>query len=292
MPPDDSKSKALAPDRHALETPGPWAPLSGTVIRAVSRFETLCEAFRLAHDHRVRSGLIAPHPSRMDFTVYQLFPFFSKSWAAYVGGRMVGTGTVAVHTPAGLPSSGKFGSSFSRMRRAGRTAAEGSILVCNHFCRSRVRSITLALVATEIDWALAVGVDEFYTVANRGQVPFLRDKIGFEMIEEAEGPGGHPAVLLRLDLKAFHSREDVPSGTRTAGLPLGWRRHFSSRSPHDSIQLAEEEVALLLLSRPEFKVGLTSAQRGMLRSCFPNALWIAERNHLFCPRIGASAQDA
>lgn len=245
-------------------------------------YPALCAAFRFVHDLYVEKGLITPHPSGMCFDLFQLLPYFSKTWMADVGSHLGGVATTVFHSPAGLPSSEAFADALARLRRSGRSLAEGVIAARTVGGRSLVHEVLLELLAPGVDWAQGNGADDYLVVQSRENLSFWCDKLGFDVFAEQEGENVRDRYLLRLDLRALSSgRQTFKQKLRQA--LAGPRASFEG----GAYPLTEEEAALLLLRNSDVLSGMTSAQRTLLKHCFPNAVWVAERSALFILRTDA-----
>ena len=259
-----------------------WGRVGTVRVQPISRFESLCRLFQFAHHHRVQSGRIDPQPSQMHFSVLQLFPPFSRTWSAEAHGCLIGAATLVLWSLAGLPSSAVFGGAYAAVRREGRKVAEASFLTCSHLRRARVRNVTTKLVTSALSWAASAGVDDLYVVSDGNNLSFWCNRLGFEVVQAEERTlKSSNNILIRLDVRSLRTGARSPC-TMLAHLQFG-EVPFSD-APEASHALREEDVACLLLNRPDLCAELTDSQRAMLRYMFPNALWLAERCNLFSAR--------
>ncbi len=161
---------------------------------------------------------------------------------------------------------------------AGRQVAEATMLACTDALGTRANSISVKLIRRGLLWSLASGIDDWCVVVNPKHVKFWHQTLGLEILGESRPCGhvlGHPGILLRLPLREIRSGEIRPCPL----LELPEPGEFPSE-PEEGYELTAEEIAALLVRRPEILRKLTLSQWALLRQYCPGALWLAEQRIL------------
>ena len=118
-PPYSSVNPARSHDapRSAPQAEDASSP-AGLRLGPVRSFEEACAAFRLVCEEYLKSGYQEPNTPGMRYSVLQLLPY-SQTYIAASPDGVVGTGTVVLDSPAGLPSSDVFGDIFEQRSTTG-----------------------------------------------------------------------------------------------------------------------------------------------------------------------------
>jgi hypothetical protein len=255
--PDSQKSK-----RQALS------------VTPAGTFEELCEAFRLVYQEYTKCGYITSNPGMMHYSVLQLLPT-SRTYIALSSGRLIGTGTVVVASPAGMPSAEVFGDVFESLAQAGRTVAEATMLACLSTERSRAADVSREIIPHAIRWAVSQGADDWCVVVNPKHVAFWRDRLGMETLAEprtCHHVCGHPGILLRLPLREIMAGQVRPSPDLRLLLD-----GIEDESPTAAHRLTHNEMMTLMVQKPDLFDRLSLRQWSLLREHYPRALALAGR---------------
>jgi hypothetical protein len=162
---DKNKQTSTTDDLVRSATKGGTRSRQSVSVAAAANFNELCEAFRLVYKEYLRCGYITPHTGVMHYSVQQVFST-SRTFVAVSDRRVVGTGTVVIASPAGLPSMEVFGDVFESLAMSGRCVAEGTMLACTSVEGAKACSISLEIIPRALRWSVSAGVDDWYVVAN------------------------------------------------------------------------------------------------------------------------------
>ena len=114
------------------------ADLAGIEVKLAETEAELFESTRLLHATYVARGLIDPKPSGIRSTPHQLLPS-TTTFIARRGAETVGTLSLVVDSPLGLPMEKAFPEEVAAIRAPGRVAAEvGALCVANGLRRRGV----------------------------------------------------------------------------------------------------------------------------------------------------------
>jgi hypothetical protein len=106
--------------------------------------EDLEGAFRLVHDNYVRDGHMTPQPSGLRVGIFNALPS-TRVFVAKDGGRVVGTVTLVLDSPIGLPSDQVYGEELAGLRARGRRLGEATGLSVAPECRGSGAGIAARL---------------------------------------------------------------------------------------------------------------------------------------------------
>ncbi len=215
-------------------------------------FVELLAAYRLVYECYLEEGYCEPNPGAARVSIYNLLPG-TTTFVSVRGDRIVGTVSVALDSPHGLPLAEVFPERMLNLRERGRRVAEAIML--SHKPEAAKRSglvefeQLLRLMRCVTDYARLHEVDDLCIITNPHHVDFYRRRLAFEVID---GPRpcpsvrGAPAVLLRHDMHTIKARSEalVPRASR----------FFLSGDPDPAVlggyRLQGEDVLILLTLEP------------------------------------------
>ncbi|MCS6860018.1 MAG: hypothetical protein NZT92_06840 [Abditibacteriales bacterium] len=173
-----------------------------TVKRAETR-EELEAAYRLVHQCYVEAGYIDPHPSGMRVRIFEVLPE-TATFIAVENGSVIGTMSLIVDSPLGLPMEESYGEELNALRRRGRKIAEVSGLAVAK--GSRNLGILVRLCRYTTLFAIGIGVEDLCIGVSPEHAPFFKEVHLFETMGEVRSYSStkyDPVVALRLDLNTF-----------------------------------------------------------------------------------------
>ncbi len=187
---------------------------------------------------------------------------------------VIGTVSIVVDTPRGLPAGHVFPDELDRLRSRGRRAAEAIMLAHrpgepDRAGRTEFRRL-LMLLRYVIDHARLCNADDLLILTNPHHEAFYRRKLAFDVVagpRPCANVRGAPAVLLRHDMHSVKARADalVPEASR----------FFLNGQPDPKVlagyRLRKEDVLTLLFLAPH--------------------LWQADEHRAACQRLLHTYQD-
>ncbi len=117
-----------------------------TVKQAETR-EELEAAYRLVHQSYMEAGYMAPHPSGLRVRAFEVLPQ-TATFIAVENGDVIGTISLIVDSPLGLPMEESYRAEVSALRRQGRKIAEVSSLAVTKGSRNLPHYLRPHLIAT------------------------------------------------------------------------------------------------------------------------------------------------
>jgi hypothetical protein len=148
------------------------------VARTVQDYE---QAFRLVHAGYVVQGIESPLDPDLRVTEQHVLPE-ATVLLAYEGDRAVGTMTVTIDSPAGLPLDKDYPESLRELRRTGARLAEfGSFTIVSR-CRGSGVAQLLSLAALRV--SVQCGATDIVIGVHPKTIPFYRGVWGFDALGE------------------------------------------------------------------------------------------------------------
>lgn len=194
------------------------AELAGVEVKLAETVPELLESARLLHAMYVARGLIDPKPSGMRSTPHLLLPS-TATFIARRGGEIIGTLSLVVDSPLGLPMEKAFPAEVAAVRAPGRRAAEvGALCVADG-----VRRRGVAYLLNKLMWRCAVevcGIDDLLISVTPAASDLYRAALLFRQVGTARQypsvKNGVVTVPMQLDLrtaKAEYRRVFGPEAT-------------------------------------------------------------------------------
>jgi hypothetical protein len=183
------------------------AALTGIVVNVASSVEEMEGAARLVHDAYVARGLIDPQPAGVRITPHGLLPS-TVVFVARVGSRVVGTCSLVLDSPLGLPLERAFGTEVRELRDRGERLAEVEALAV----ATEHRRVGVSYLLNKLMWRTAslLEVDRLLVSVHPRTAPLYQASLLFQRMGAERGyPGlkkAARAVLLNLDLRTAPER--------------------------------------------------------------------------------------
>ncbi|XXF78428.1 hypothetical protein P2318_01345 [Myxococcaceae bacterium GXIMD 01537] len=215
--------------------------ISPVTVKVAETPAELEGAARLLHDCYVGRGLITPHPTGVQVTPHLLLPS-TATLVAKVGDTVVGTMSLHVDSPLGVPSDKTYPDVLQALRAQGRRVAEvGALCIAREH---RQMGVVYLLNKMVYRTAALLGVDDMVIGVHPDAELLYRSVLRFERIGERRKYQGltdkAEATFLRLRVKDA-ARE--------------YLHHFGSRvSPTNPYHLyiVREDANLQLPESPDF----------------------------------------
>ena len=175
--------------------------------------EELEAAWRLLHDVYVEQGYMRPHPSGLRLIVHNLLPqttvfIARRRQAVRNGGEVIGTITLFVDSPLGLPMDEVFHEELEGLRRQGRRISEVGALALKR--EHRNRNVFMYLFKIAHAYARYLGMHDLCIAIHPKHRSFYEEVLLFEPFGHQVRPygkvNGSPAVAERLDLTTAEQR--------------------------------------------------------------------------------------
>lgn len=217
-------------------------------VGQVTGFEQLLDAYSLVYKEYRKLGYVGYHACGIHFTPFQLSSSNQTLVALDESRKVVGTGSIVVHSEHGLPSGYLFEREFSKLMRQGRPIAEGSLLSCHPSGSLGAGDVSLRLICTALSYLATRGASHFCVVVNPKHVRFWHEKLGFELISEGRACSqvkGAPGHLLALDLDVFLEGSSRAAQFMQREFPGHWSQ--AGKSLSDYILEADEIAELMQL---------------------------------------------
>ena len=201
-----SAAKDIAQAKRVLDSDTPETePIK---LRSAKNKKDLEEIYRLVHDAYVERGYIEPQ----DDGRLVLYPHLDNVPETTViimwdQDRIVGTNTLTIDGPRGLPSDGDFKKECDAIRAEGRCLA-GSWRLCTRTGYRDERHIVLELIARTVRLTLQNDIETCVFTINPRHVDVYRKLLNMTLVSQREdtvkGLQNAPAVFMRCD------RETLP----------------------------------------------------------------------------------
>lgn len=171
------------------------------------RSRSLTAAFRLVHDRYVERGYMRPDPSGLRLSLHHGLPS-TKVFVATDGGRVAGTVSLIEDSRIGVPMDGLYGEELGVLRRQRRRLSEVSALAIDDRYNTAGVTILKRLILLLIVYAIEIRKqDDICIAVNPRHVRFYQRLFPraaqFGHLKSYDKVNGAPAVLLRLDLRAW-----------------------------------------------------------------------------------------
>ena len=256
--------------------------LEGLVVKVASTVQEHEHASRLVHAAYVRRGIMEPHASGVRVTTHGLLPS-TIVFIAKRHGEVVGTLSLVLDSPLGLPMEQVFAAEIAPLRAAGRKVAEvGALCVAPH---ERGRGVPLLL--NKLMWQVAskrLGINSLAIAVHPDAACLYDATLRFVALGTTKTYPGLTAsalaVALHLDLDSAEDRLACDFGMMGADPRSPYylyvmREHPQIQLPSDQLlrrQLAEvrSQAAKHLDSlRPDCLQSLDNPGRRLLRGVIP-----------------------
>ena len=232
---------------------------------------------RLVHDAYVRRGLADVHPSGVRATPWHFLPSSFVIVAKHAG-EVVGTQTLQVDSPFGLPMDAAFSAPLAPLRARGRVVAEvGALAIAPRF---RGTGTLHLLNRAMFSIAERIGVDDLVAVVNPAAADVYRALLCFDQVGEVTRypglaqPRGGTALHLPLDEARERFRRTAP-----ASHAIYVERVWNEISVPTSLALDAldegrlDAVRALVSERRDVVRGLSRRQIDELRRVVPDLFW-------------------
>lgn len=242
---------------------------------AANASDTLDSA-RLVHDAYVKRGLAHPHASGIRATPWHFLPTSFVVVAKHAG-RVVGTQTLQVDSPFGLPMDGTFADALAPFRGPDRVVAEvGALAIAPDF-----RGTGAFHLLNRAMFAIAerIGITDLVAVVSPSAEDVYRSILCFDRIGEvASYPGlarvrGGTALHLPLTEARERFRDQAPD-SYAVYVERDWSEISVGAAKLDSFDEGRLEGVRALASRRRDVVrGLARRQIDQLRRAVPEIFW-------------------
>jgi hypothetical protein len=172
-------------------------------VKQAETQEELEAAYRLVHQSYVEAGYLDPHPSGLRVRAFEVLPQ-TATFIAIENGEVIGTISLIVDSPLGLPMEESYREEVNALRHQGRRIAEVSSLAVTK--GSRNLGIFVRLCKYMTLFAISVGVEDLCIGISPEHAPFFKEVYLFETMGEVRSYSStkeDPVVALRLDLNTF-----------------------------------------------------------------------------------------
>lgn len=181
-------------------------------------------AFRLVHDQYVWRGFMTtPHPSGRRVNLRHALPS-TRVFVASDGARIVGTVSVVLDSPLGLPMDEVFADQLDRFRRRGRRGAEVSALAMDADRRAHGIPVLMRLLRMVVLHAAEVArIDDLCLVVRPQHADFYQQFFSCEILgqpRDYEKVHIEGAVMLRLDLNEVRALIRAVHGGQVAATEV------------------------------------------------------------------------
>ena len=249
----------------------------GTYCGPARDFAQLCRAFALVHDRYLELGYMTQHESGMRYSLLNFLPQ-ATTFVVEEGSKVLGTLTVVIDSPAGLPGEEVYSEEFEQRRAERRIVAEATMFSCGADKQTQA-SVSLQLMALAFSWCAETGVDDLCLIVAPKHVGFYEKILGFERlgkerpVKHVEGNAG---ILLLCNVAAVLSGEGQI--TRQGARLLLASQDLGTLA-FNRINLLDVEVATLLDFCPELLTHADPAQREAVERYYPLACASIEENY-------------
>lgn len=171
--------------------------------------DDLNQAYRIVYEGYVHRGYCKENESGLHYNYFSLLPS-SRTFLLEMDGRVVGTISLIVDSPCGLPMEQLFTGEIGRFRKEGRKLAEVSLLALDHhafghksFTLTDMRKLAASfrLFKMMLRYAQFIGITDLM-IAMHPKHKELYSYLTFETIGPVRnyaGAEGNPALPMRLD---------------------------------------------------------------------------------------------
>ena len=176
-------------------------------VRNIHTDNELDEIYRLVHDAYAERGYIEPHPDGR-LILYPHLDHIPQTTVlvAVEGGKVVGTNSLTLDGPNGLPSDEDFKKECDAIRREGRPLAS-SWRLCTRTGFRDERRIVMGLIAKTVRLALECGVRTCVFTINPRHAGVYQSLLNMKLVarkeETVQGLQNAPAVFMRCDFEAL-----------------------------------------------------------------------------------------
>lgn len=246
-----------------------------TVKQAETR-EELEAAYRLVHQSYVEAGYIDPHPSGLRVRAFEVLPQ-TATFVATENGEVIGTISLIVDSPLGLPMEESYRAEVSALRRQGRKIAEVSSLAVAK--GSRNLGIFVRLCKYMTLFAISVGVEDLCIAVSPEHAPFFKEVYLFETMGEVRSYSStkdDPVQALRLDLNTFPALcraayQGVEADANFYNYMFVYQPEWVKypRNPHCFCPMTPAMLRYFLVEKTDVLRQADAATLWHLRSCYP-----------------------
>ncbi len=216
-PVEPGQLERLRRDRRRSLRLAPYRGIRKPNVKVAESPEEFEAAFRLVHDVYVEMGYAEPHPSGLRVLLHQAVPG-NLVFLARDERRVLGTVSLILDGPMGLPMDDIYREELEPFRRQGRRLAEVSSLAVDSRFRwmlideqGRRRGVFWLLHQAVLYWALRRKLHHLVITVNPRHAVFYERLYLFQRFGPERSYGtvrGAPAVPLQLDLTSLPERLD------------------------------------------------------------------------------------
>ncbi|MBW2527188.1 MAG: hypothetical protein JRI23_23605 [Deltaproteobacteria bacterium] len=204
-------------------------PLDRYQVRIARTAEEYRDAFALVHVAYAYLGIESVRKTALRITPQHLLPE-ATVFIAYEGDQPVGTMTVTIDSPAGLPLDGDYPAELDRLRAEGLKLVEYGSLSVVHRCRHTGVPVLLAMAAN--CWAHARGGDQLVIGVHPRAAAYYRALYAFSLMGQPQRHQKLAAPVCGLTVPIERSIDHLrrtAAGLSAEGIPT-WR-HFVDCPP-------------------------------------------------------------
>ncbi len=216
-PVEPEQLERLRKDRRRSLRLAPYRGIRKPNVKVADSPEEFEEAFRLVHDVYVEMGYFDPHPSGLRVLLHQAVPG-NLVFLARDERRVLGTVSLIMDGPMGLPMDDVYREELEPFRQQGRRIAEVSSLAVDSRFRwmlideqGRRRGVFWLLHQAVLYWALRRQLHHLVITVNPRHAVFYERLYLFQRfgpVKSYDTVRGAPAVPLQLDLTSLPERLD------------------------------------------------------------------------------------
>lgn len=246
-------------------------------VKQAETQEELEAAYRLVHHSYVEAGYINPHPSGLRVRIFEVLPQ-TATFIAIEKGEVVGTISLIVDSPLGLPMEESYREEVNALRRQGRKIAEVSGLAVTKGSRNLGVFVRLCKYATL--FAISVGVEDLCIGISPEHAPFFKEVYLFETMGEVRSYSSakeDPVVALRLDLNLFPALcraayEGMDADANYYNYVFvyqpGWVKY--PRNPQRFCPMTPATLRYFLVEKTDVLRRADARARAYLQACYPH----------------------
>lgn len=249
----------------------------GSYRGAARTFAQLCRAFALVHDRYLEQGYMRQHESGMRYSLLNLLPQ-TTTFVVEEQSKLLGTLSVVIDSPAGLPASDDFAQEIAERRKLGRVIAEATMFSCLPDPKFQTQ-VSLQLMSLAFAWCVEIGIDDLCLAVSPKHAPFYEKVLGFERLGRERAVNhveGNAGIFLLCNIAAVLDGEGQIT-RQGARLLLASKEH--GPLAFNRLSLLEVEVATLLDFCPELLLQGEPARREAVERCYPTACAVVEENY-------------
>ncbi len=253
----------------------------GLVCRPVESLEDLKEAYRLLYREYMARGYCQPNLAKMHYNLFCLLPD-SCTFVLKRKDQLLGTISLLVDSPCGLPMESLFPEEIAKLRVPGRRLAEVGLLALNQteigkglfsLANLQKQAALFRLFKTMFDYARFVAGVTDLVIGMHPKHEALYRYLTFETIgpvRSYEGACGNPALPMRMDIPKTEAT--VPKGFGKGLYYLRTPRRQSQEQLQKRYHLDAQAAHQLLLKERNLWDKLSPSCQAHLSSCYPGLI--------------------